>query len=720
MLGRHSRRADLPTALLSLLVPLLIACAGWWAAPSVLLDLGGNLDARYVEGFFAAEGSGAASGRWSAPASWLRVPAPNLPATLTMRLAFAPTIRYAALSVPGGVVGLPSTDDPANPGVQAIRYPRLFIASDQRWGGEIGVRFDTEQIASEADPRTLGVFVQTSVVRALAERSLLPPLLPLLALLLLTALAVALLLLANTPGWLALLVAAVAGGALAWAWGWQRLWVEPYLWPLSIGLAWAVAPLWLARRAQPAATPAMIIGLALIQALGLLLWVFAKDNWVALWSWRGLPLVLLPLALLLIESGRRRAVGLRWTLLLSLGVLAIFAVYSYASLWDRDWASDFAPLFRGPRAAWRGEALYRLDELAANPFGPVYKYPPFFALVMGPFTLLSPGPAFQLWKAFQVALVLVSAYLLWIAVSGELRRWSTLWLVLLLALFQPIIDTIRYGQVDALLLVLLAGGLWALRQPDDQQERSWRWWLYGALLAVATLIKLYPAYLLLLPLLRRRTAALWGFGGGLALLGGLSVALLGPAVHLEYIREVLPLSGGGTAWIENQTINGFLNRLHTLTALPLAPAGDETVIWLTYAAALALTGLALWWCRALPDDLAYALLIVTMLMILPASWIHYQTILLIPLYVVMVAVERRGSLPWSRAVPLALACGLLYFGNQWAFYGRTLYGPFWQLILSYKLYGLLLLFAAIGPPLRVRRAQPASAPQPIMASTVRT
>jgi hypothetical protein len=34
-------------------------------------------------------------------------------------------------------------------------------------------------------------------------------------------------------------------------------------------------------------------------------------------------------------------------------------------------------------------------------------------------------------------------------------------------------------------------------------------------------------------------------------------------------------------------------------------------------------------------------------------------------------------------------------GTLWTFFDKTLHGPFWQLILSYKFYGMLLLCGAI-------------------------
>src|SRR5688500_6822612 len=119
-----------------------------------------------------------------------------------------------------------------------------------------------------------------------------------------------------------------------------------------------------------------------------------------------------------------------------------------------------------------------------------------FALIMRPFVCYAPGPAFQTWKVVQVLMVFAAAYLLWRTETGVLRSWSTAWLILLLALFPPIVDTIGYGQIESIFLLLLAIGLWSIRRGS--------WGLLGIVLAAATLIKLYPAYLLLFPVLRRR------------------------------------------------------------------------------------------------------------------------------------------------------------------------------------------------------------------------
>nr|MCU0495606.1 hypothetical protein [Chloroflexaceae bacterium] len=83
------------------------------------------------------------------------------------------------------------------------------------------------------------------------------------------------------------------------------------------------------------------------------------------------------------------------------------------------------------------------------------------------------------------------------------------------------------------------------------------------------------------------------------------------------------------------------------------------------------------------------------------------TLLLIPFFQVFASAEQRSHRwRWPLVGCYLLAWALLAQGDMWAFFSRVAYGPFWQLILSYKFYGLLLLYLAIArtrSPTRVPR-----------------
>src|SRR5262245_10371232 len=123
------------------------------------------------------------------------------------------------------------------------------------------------------------------------------------------------------------------------------------------------------------------------------------------------------------------------------------------------------------------------------------------------------------------------------------RRWWWLRLLPILACLTPIGHTLMRGQVNLLLLLLICGMMAALVRG--------RRCLAGLWLAGAICLKIIPAFLLLVPLVRRDLRCLAGCALGLAV-GLLLVpaAVLGPRQALESYRElgdvlILPALGLG-------------------------------------------------------------------------------------------------------------------------------------------------------------------------------
>jgi hypothetical protein len=210
---------------------------------------------------------------------------------------------------------------------------------------------------------------------------------------------------------------------------------------------------------------------------------------------------------------------------------------------------------------------------------------------------------------------------------------------------------------------------------------------------------------LALLLARREWRAIAWTGALLVLLNGVAMAVVGWPDHLTYATGVLPHIGGGTGWVENQTVNGFLCRLLTGTVLP-RPVHESTIDLLTYASlALTLTVATLLAARTTdrPDvsALQFGLFPLLMVLAVPAAWIHYETIVIFPLLALVWSAALEPFSP-GEAFTGALGFGLVAYGNQWSFFDGTWSPGLPLLALSREWFGLLLLFGlTVG---RIRRS----------------
>jgi hypothetical protein len=261
-----------------------------------------------------------------------------------------------------------------------------------------------------------------------------------------------------------------------------------------------------------------------------------------------------------------------------------------------------------------------------------------------------------------------------------------------MGLMRPPFDTIAYGQIDIALLLLLTAALLGLRQR--------RGWLVGLAIALGALFKLYPLVLLGFLFVRREWKALGWTAAWLALLNGIAIGVMGWQNHVIYVTQVLPNIGGGTSWVENQTINGFLSRLLTGT-MRTDPVRDPTINLLTYACFALIAGASLLLALA-PSDrrsslfaLQFSLFAVVMVLAVPAAWMHYSTITALT-FIALVWYAADQPLSRAQAALIALAFGLIGYGNQWSFFDGVRNPGLPALALSYKFYGLLALWSLLA------------------------
>src|SRR5439155_21550393 len=190
-------------------------------------------------------------------------------------------------------------------------------------------------------------------------------------------------------------------------------------------------------------------------------------------------------------------------------------------------AVDFTTLWTAARDFTLGGSLYKPAEVAANHFGAVFKVPPFYGMLLLPFSRLEVRTALGIDRAIDVVLYLAAAAVLFAWLRARVGTGvAVAGVAAVLGLMQPAFDTIAYGQIDIVILLLGTLALVAFQRG--------RHGLLGLALALATLLKLYPLVLALFLAARREWKAVAWTGAWLVVLNAVAVAALGGPEHVVY------------------------------------------------------------------------------------------------------------------------------------------------------------------------------------------
>lgn len=288
-----------------------------------------------------------------------------------------------------------------------------------------------------------------------------------------------------------------------------------------------------------------------------------------------------------------------------------------------------------------------------------YTYPPLFAILLSPFTILSFRVLSRVWlltnAAIWLGLMLLFANELRILLGtalasasptaggmthgkgGKLRTGLSHLLrddpaplvalaasALLCLSFTPAVQTLALGQIDFIVLAPLALVPWLTRHGHE------RW--VGVAIALAAMLKLTPALLIGYLLLRRRWQATLSALITLAALSILSAALVGPDHLLASIPQALRVGTGDATLGQNEALFAPLLTLFTLNVPSL---GGATLL----ISRILLVGLAFWlgwflW-RAprstgdasyeggIREWAGYGIALCAMLLLVPTAWIHH-------------------------------------------------------------------------------------------------
>ncbi|WP_155369740.1 glycosyltransferase family 87 protein [Catellatospora vulcania] len=243
-----------------------------------------------------------------------------------------------------------------------------------------------------------------------------------------------------------------------------------------------------------------------------------------------------------------------------------------------------------------------------------FTYPPFAALLLFPFGLLPLGVTQALFTLGTVAAVVVTTY--WLVAPLARRQGWPAWYAVgiaapLVLVIEPLRETITFGQINLLLIVLIMLDLLVLG------PRGSKW--TGVGIGVATALKLIPGLFIVYLLVTRQWRAAFtamGAAAGVTLLA----AAIAPRASWDFWTSALwdTARVGRLDYTGNQSLQGLLARL-------VAP--EQPAKWLWLLLALAVLGLGMW--RAaragLAGDAVTGLALTGLVsgLISPITWPHH-------------------------------------------------------------------------------------------------
>jgi hypothetical protein len=374
----------------------------------------------------------------------------------------------------------------------------------------------------------------------------------------------------------------------------------------------------------------------------------------------------------------------------------------------RNWLNG-SPVYEPQRASalrYLGKVIERDDPY----FVEINAHPPTAMLLGLPFAELSYRGAVLAWNLLSLAALAGSVWLLTRQLGLAWCRWHVLPLVALTMLCWPLRQQFQQGQLSLLLLLLLVGA-WAA-------YRSGRERLAGVLLGIAAVLKIFPAFVFLYFLFRRRWRVVAAGAGCALVLTLMTAAVLGPQVYAAYFHEVPALAGEWRAAWNNTSLPGLWSKLfdpgiksNAVEPLTYNPLLARWLVLLSCAMVITLLAVVVRQAQTRAEcDRAFAAVVVGMLLLAPVTWEHSLLLLLLPLAVFWKcwpAASRPHRVLQVLTVVLLLSPRFYYqmfrVGGDSAS-GRALASTAQTvLVLSLQTYALLAVFVLIVQAARQRR-----------------
>jgi len=347
-----------------------------------------------------------------------------------------------------------------------------------------------------------------------------------------------------------------------------------------------------------------------------------------------------------------------------------------------------------------------------------FTYPPFAALTMLPMALVPWPLAIVISSLLTIGAAVVMLY--WLVTPMARRERWPVWVALsvaaiLAAAFEPMRETFSFGQVNAVLLVLVLADFVLLLGRGSR--------LAGVGIGLATAIKLTPGIFIVYLLVTKRWRAA-AVAAGTAAGATLLAAAIAPDASRIFWTEALWNTDriGDLAYISNQSVQGVLARLD--------PIDPSRLVWLLAV----LLVLVVWVFRvrraaAAGDELAgFALTGVAGCLLSPVTWVHHL-VWLLPALILLVdrsLARRRWAVLGLAVAAYAVLCSRLVWAWRVDFGGLDgfVFSNAYVWISLALLVGLPLLVGPLSEAHRVahlgevdrvaaRRVDPEGVPRPV-------
>jgi hypothetical protein len=279
------------------------------------------------------------------------------------------------------------------------------------------------------------------------------------------------------------------------------------------------------------------------------------------------------------------------------------------------WGYDFAAYWQAGNRILGGEPLYAAFQ-TAGPYSPqqaqLYLYPPFLAAVVTPMSA-----AFDDYRVANWLWAAGGATILVLVVLGLSRRFGlpdrdALLLLIASFAFAPVVGELVMGNVHLQILGLLAGS-WLLLDRGDRRGAL----AAGALIGIATLIKVFPGLLIL-----------W-----LLLTGRFQAALAAIVTMLFLVVATIPLTGI-EPWFAYPTV--LLNLGAPVDPRDVLAPAVWLADWIPSIVAKGIVaiiglGIVVWATRRRDEPVSFAVAVAVSILVAPALYQHYLAVFALPL-----------------------------------------------------------------------------------------